>query len=235
MEINDSVVGWAATFPDQAAFLRASRIYSGARTCYQDSIHDEIGKNGIQFECEVLAASNRLRALLPSYSASQQVTTVLNPLQADPVTDVVTLRDRIYVVTSHLRFESYMHEQIHISLEPYLRAWKNQIARNVALLDPVYDRMVYMTYAWDHSAASWNNVFSETLTRVLTILVTDVDNPEQLTQQIETLVQQGFVYARPIAESILELAKGQPLSDEWLGQCLRICNEEAKQSFRSSV
>ena len=231
-EVNATTAGWAAAFPEQAALLRTSRIYTDARTCYRDAIQDEIRENGIHFGREVLAAQDRLHALLPSHSLSQQVTTILNPLQADPLTDVVNVRGRIYVVTSHLRVESYVHEQIHIWLEPYLSAWKDQIAKNVELLNPLYDRMTYLTYAWDHSAASWNNVFLETLTRVITILVSDGGDPEQQTQQIEDLVQQGFTYARPIAETMLMMGKAQALSGEWLERCFRSCAETSKHSHK---
>ncbi len=156
--------------------------------------------------------------------------TILNPLQADPLTDVVSVCDRVYVVTSHLRAESCAHELIHILLDPCLRVWGDRISRNVSLIDSVYDRMAHLMYAWDRSTASWNNVFSETLVRVLTVLVSDDGGPEWQASQIEDLVQQGFAYARPIAETIVMMDKEQPLSDEWLDRCLRACARVAERT-----
>ena len=229
-EVDDAMVSWAAAFPEQAASLRTSRVYADAWARYQHAIQDEIRENGIRYGREVLAAQDRLHALLPLHSSSPQVMTILNPLQADPLTDVVSVRDRIYVVTSHLRAESCVHELIHILLDSCLRVWGDRISRNVSLLDSVYDRMAHLMYAWDRSAASWNNVFSETLVRVLTVLVSDDGGPEWQASQIEDLVQQGFAYARPIAETIVMMDKEQPLSDEWLDRCLRACARVAERT-----
>lgn len=231
-EVDDTVVGWAAAFPGQALLFRTAQTYAEARTCYRDAIQGEIRKNGIAFEHAVLAAQDRLQALFPLLSPSPVITVILNPLQVDPLTDVVRIHDRTYILTSYLRVESYVHEQIHISIEPYLHAWKDQIARNVRLLDPVYDRMAYMSYAWDHSTASWHNVFSETLTRVITLLICDNGDPELREQQIKNLVQEGFYYARPMAETILMKGKGKPLSDEWLQLCFRSCALAAKHRYQ---
>ena len=228
-EMDDAMVNWAIAFPEQAAFLRTSRVYADARTRYQHVIQDEIHKYGICYSRNVLAAQDRLYALLPLPPSSPQVITILNPLQADPLTDVVNVLDRVYVVTSHLRAESYMHELIHILIEPFLRVWGNRLSKDVNLLDAVYDRMTQLMYAWDHSVASWSNVFSETLVRVLTVLVFDDEGPEWQALQIEDQVQQGFAYARPIAEAIVTMDKEQLLSEEWLDRCLRDCAEEVEQ------
>jgi hypothetical protein len=64
------------------------------------------------------------------------------------------------------------------------------------------------------------NVFAETLVRVLTAFVSDDGGSKWQERQIDELVQQGFVYARPIADT---MAKEQTLSDEWLNRCLRAC------------
>jgi hypothetical protein len=223
-EIDDEVVDWAAAFPDLANHLRKTRIYPGARALYQGAIQDEIRKHGLRYQWEVLAGQNRLRKMLPC-AAWQPLISILNPLQADPLTDVISLNGRIFVVTSHLRSESYLHEQIHVALEPYLSAWEGRLVEDVGLLESVYDHMHCLTYAWDHSAASWNNVFSEMLTRVLTIWALEDGNPMQQAKKLENLVKQGFAYALPIAESIHKLPVGQPISDAWLEQCLRLCGE----------
>ncbi len=226
-EADDATAIWATALPEQAASLRTAGAYSEARARYRHAIQAEIHENGLRYEREVLAAQRGLHALLPSLS-SPQVTTVLNPLQADPLTDVVSVRDRVYVVTSHLRAESYVHELVHILLDPRLRAWEDRIARNVRLLDPVYDRMTRLTYAWDRSAASWNNVFAETLVRVLTAALGD-GRPDRQASQIAALVQAGFAYALPIAETIAGAGREEPLSDQWLDRCLQACARAAGQ------
>lgn len=227
-EVDDTIISWAAALSEQTTFLRTSRVYADAWAYYRCAIQDEIRENGNRYESEVLAAQDRLYALLPLQSSPAQVMTILNPLQADPLTDVVSVRECVYVVTSHLRAESCVHELIHIFLDPRLRAWGDRISKSASLLDPVHDRMAHLMYAWDRSAASWNNVFSETLVRVLTVLASDDGYPEWQSSQIDDLVQQGFAYARPIAETIM-MNKEQPLSDEWLNRCLRACTKVAKQ------
>jgi hypothetical protein len=224
------MIQWAADFPKQTAAIRTSRTYAKAWECYQQTIQSEISENGFRYQRDVIAAQGRLRVLLPPHSSSPQLITILNPLQADSLTDVANVRDRVYVVTSHLRSESCTHELIHILLEPWLRVWKERISTRVYLLDLVYDRMAHLTYAWDRSAASWSNVFSETFVRVLTVLASDDGYPEWQLSQIGDLVQQGFVYALPIAETIAAMGKEQSLSDEWLDRCLRACVKLAKQT-----
>jgi hypothetical protein len=227
--MDEAMIHWAADLPRQTEAIRTVRMYAKAWGQYQQVIQSEINENGIRYQQEVLAAQCRLHALLPPNSSSPQVLTILNPLQADPLTDVVSVCDRVYVVTSHLHAGSYVHELIHILLDPWLRGWADLLSRNVSLLDPVYDRMAHLTYAWDRSAASWNNVFSETLVRVLTVFVSDDRGPEWQASQIAALVQQGFVYARPITETIIMTGKEQSLSDEWLDRCLRACAGYVKQ------
>ena len=88
--------------------------------------------------------------------------------------------------------------------------------------------MAHLSYAWDHSFASWQNVFSETLVRVLTLLVSENESLELQETQIEGMVQQGFIYARPITETITKAKGVQPLSDEWLEECLKACTVISK-------
>jgi hypothetical protein len=60
--------------------------------------------------------------------------------------------------------------------------------------------------------------------------VSDDKGTEWQASQIEDLVQQGFAYARPIAETIVMMDKEQPLSDEWLDRCLRACARVAERT-----
>jgi hypothetical protein len=227
-DVDSAIVQWAADLPEQMLAIRASRTYAQVWSCYQQVIQREISENGIHYQREMSVAQDRLRGLLPVQSASPELIAVLNPLQADPLTDVMDVHGRIFVITSHLRSESCIHELIHILLAPWLRGWKDQIATSTHLLDLGYDRMAFLRYAWDHSAASWSNVFSETLVRVLTVLASD-DELEWRLLQIDDLVKQGFIYASPVAGTIIAaMDKEQPLSDEWLNQCLWSCAKLAK-------
>lgn len=227
-DVDNMIVQWAADLPTQTTALRTYRTYTKAWECYQQIIQREINNNGIRYQKEILTAQGRLQVLLPQHFSSPKFITVLNPLQADPLTDIVRVRDRIYVVTSHLHSESCIHELIHILVDPWLRTWKEQISTSKNLLDLVYDRMVHLTYAWDRSAASWSNVFSETLVRVLTVFAFH-DNSEGQLSQISDLVEHGFVYALPIAETIATMSKEQSLSDQWLERCLWACAQLARQ------
>ena len=229
LDIDDHVIDWAAGLIEQAESLRDAQIYDDIWADYLQTIRDEITQNGNQYRTEILAEHGQLRDLLPAHSAPIQVATILNPLQADPLTDVVSLQNRNYVVTSHLRADSYVHELLHLSLDSCLQTWEERISESVNLLDLVYVRMKHLSYAWDHSPTSWYNVFSETLVRALTVLISDAD-PESQNSQIERLVQQGFIYARPIAETLASTEDIQPLTSEWLEVCLRACESLAKQA-----
>lgn len=226
-DMDHAMISWATELPKQTAVIRTSRTYARAWKSYQQAIQREIRENGLRYQQEMLAAQGRLRVLLPPQASMSQLVTILNPLQADPLTDVVEGCDRVYVVTSHLRPESSMHELVHILLSPWLRKWEERITASVGLLDLVYDRVAYLTYAWDRSSGSWKNVFSETLVRVLTALVAGDGDPQV---QIRDLVQEGFAYARPMAETIAAMGKSQSLSGEWLDQCLCTCARLAKQA-----
>lgn len=229
LDIDDYVINWAAGLIEQAKSLRDAQIYDEIWADYLQAVQDEITQNGNQYRTEILAKHRKLCVLLSAHSAPIQIATILNPLQADPLTDIVSLQNRNYVVTSHLRADSYVHELLHLSLDSCLRVWEDQIFQSVNLLDLVYVRMNKLTYAWDRSPAAWHNVFSETLVRVITILLSDAD-PESLSSQIERLVQNGFTYARPIAETLASTEDIQPLTSEWLEVCLGACESLAKQA-----
>ena len=227
-DVNDYLINWLGGLVEQMVSLRETQGYADAWTCYQQIVQDEILEKGNQYQTEILSAQDRLFDLLPLAAPSKEVTTILNPLQADPLTDVVNIHEYHYVLTSHLRADSFIHELIHLSIDPYLSVWKDQLSQNMNLLDSVYEPMAHLSYAWDHSFASWQNVFSETLVRVLTLLVSENESLELQETQIEGMVQQGFIYARPITETIT-MAKGvQPLSDKWLEECLKACTVISK-------
>ena len=223
-DLDDNVINWASALDEKIELLRETLEYAEVWVDYQKIVEDEICEKGNRYKTEILTAQDQLFNLLPFQSSSIQITTVLNPLQADPLTDVVSINNFHYIVTSHLRPNSFIHELIHITINPYLNIWKDHLSKSKHLLDPVYDRMEYLSYAWDHSSVSWQNVFSETLVRVLTALVSENENMESRESQIEDLVQQGFAYARPIAETITNAKKINPLSYEWLENCLQVCS-----------
>lgn len=227
-DVDNIIIRWAVELPKQTASIRNVRTYAKAWEYYQQIIQHEISDNGMHCQEDMVVAQARLRVLLMSHASSPNLIPILNPLQADPLTDIVTVEDRVYVVTSHLRSESYIHELIHILLIPWLLRWKGRISTSTDLLDLVYDRMVYLAYAWDHSAASWSNVFSETLVRVLTVFASNDDSERQFSQ-LGDLVEQGFVYALPMAKTIATLSNEQSLSDQWLERCLRACAQLAEQ------
>ena len=227
-DLDNDVINWAGALTEQIVLLRETQGYADAWACYQQIVQDEVWRKGNQYTTEILSAQGRLFDLLSLRSSQIRITTLLNPLQADPLTDVVSVHNCHYIVTSHLRTNSFIHELIHISINPYLRIWKDRLSKSKHLLELVYDRMEHLSYAWDHSYASWLNVFTETLVRVLTILVSENEILESQETQIEDLVQQGFLYARPIAETIT-MEKGiQPLSFEWLEDCLQSCTSIAQ-------
>lgn len=229
-DLDETIIRWAADLPKQIEVIRTARTYTNTWEYYQQAIQCDIRENGVHYQQEIISTQKRLCELLsPHFSSPPKVITILNPLQADPLTDVVSAHGRIYVVTSHLRSESCIHELIHILLDPWMRKWEKRISKSVALLDLVYKRMAHLAYAWDYSAASWANVFSETLVRVLTVIVSNYGRPEQVCQ-IGDLVQEGFAYALPIAETIAGIGKEQSLSDEWLEQCLWACSKFAQQT-----
>lgn len=229
LDIDDHVINWAAGLIEQAESLRDTQIYDDIWADYLQTVQDEITQNGNQYRTKILAAHNRLCDLLPVNIAPIQVATILNPLQAGLLTDVVNVQNHSYVVTSHLRANSYVHELLHVSLDSCLQTWEERISENVNLLDLVYVHMNPLSYAWDHSPTSWYNVFSETLVRVLTVLISDAD-PESQNFQIERLVQQGFTYARLIAEILALREDVQPLTNEWLEVCLQACATLANQA-----
>ena len=149
----------------------------------------------------------------------------MNPLQADPLTDVVEVGDVVCVVTSHLRVESCVHELVHGWLEGALPDWRPVIRQHAELLHPVCRRMIQLSYAWDSSAVSWENVFIETLVRVLTAWALEGQDPSALPRRVAAIVREGFHYAVPMAETLCSGKGVQPLTVEWVERCLRACQE----------
>lgn len=227
-DMDEDVINWAGDLIEQIRLLREAQGYADAWACYQQIVQDEILRKGNQYKNEILSAQDRLFDLLPLRSSPIRITTLLNPLQADPLTDIVSVHNCHYIVTSHLRTNSFIHELIHISINPYLRIWKDRLSKSKHLLELVYDRMEHLSYAWDHSSDSWLNVFTETLVRVLTVLVSENESLESQESHIEDLVQQGFIYSRPIAETIIMAKSIHPFSYEWLEDCLQACTSTAE-------
>lgn len=222
-EADDATAVWAAALPEHIMSLRSSAGYREVYVRYRDAIRGELRENGLGYERGVLAAHRRLGFLIRPPHNGIEVVTVLNPLQADPLTDVVKSGDRLNVITSHLRVESYVHELVHVFLNPYLRDWTARISQHSHLLNPVYERMAFLRYAWDRSTASWCNVFSETLVRVFTVVVSESDTGASLVSRIQGIVEEGFLYARPIFGTLAENEFQEPLSDQWLDRCLQAC------------
>ena len=229
-DVDEVMVHWVADLPSRAELIRSAPVYAKAWELYQQVIQRELDEQSLPYQQEIRGAQKRLRQLLPTPdSPPPQMITIVNPLQADPLADVVSVHDRVYVITSHLRSDSYIHELIHVLLDPWLRRWQTRISHSAELLDLVYEPMKHIGYAWDHSAASWVNVFSETLVRLLTIIVTD-DEGSIRPSQIDALAQQGFTYARPISETIAALNHRRTVSDAWLESCLVACSKWKRQA-----
>ena len=216
---------WAAALPERTKRLRTVHQYQNVLSCYRDVILRDMEENGLSYHHRAEAASAILRTLFPT--CRPQVVTILNPLQADPLTDFVETDGHGWVVTSHLRADSYVHELVHVCLESVLREWIPHISEHLHLLDAVYQPMVRLSYAWDRSASSWVNVFSETLVRTLTLWVLEGQVPDTLQVQLEAIVREGFLYARPIADTLASMNGRQPLSEQWLERCLHACHDAA--------
>lgn len=217
IERDEQTAKWAAGLPDQIKYLRSSKHYRDIFSCYQDVICREVEENGPGYHHLVEAANAVMWSLFPT--SQSQIATVLNPLQADLLTDVVETDACVWVIMSHLRAESYVHELIHVCLEDVLPQWIPLISRYQHLLNAVYQPMLRLSYAWDQSEDSWINVFTETLVRTLTFWVLNIQSPSVLREHIETLVQDGFLYARPILDTLVEMGSN-PLSEQWLERCL---------------
>lgn len=223
-ERDDDTVQWAAVLSEQIVSLRAASQYENSLLRYREAVHLEAEKHWLAYRERVGAAEHVLRALFPTSAHPRSVRTILNPLQADQLTDVVTAKESVYVVTSHLRVESCVHEMVHVYADPLLRDWMPRILEHADLLDATYEPMVRMRYAWDRSASSWANVFSETLARVLTVWAMYHHDREGLIRQIEATTREGFLYATLIVERLNASAEGQPLTEHWLQGCLSACH-----------
>ncbi len=225
VERDDGTVQWAAALPEQISSLRAASQYENSLPRYREAVRLEAKKHWSAYREQIGAAGHVLSALLPASSHPCSVCTILNPLQADPLTDVVTAKESVYVVTSHLRAESCVHEMVHVCADPLLRDWMPRILEHADLLDATYEPMVRMRYAWDRSASSWANVFSETLVRVLTAWALYHRTREVLIRQIEATTREGFLYVAPVVERLNAIAEGQPLTEHWLQGCLSACHD----------
>jgi hypothetical protein len=218
-ERDQDIVQWAMVLPEQKRILRCSSRYSAIFFEYAKTIEREVGKNGYSYSQRVDSAKSKLARLLPSLSLS--VCTVLNPLQADELVDIVEISNSVCVITSRLRPEAYVHELVHVHIDALLKEWVPIISARKHLLDAVYESMLYSSYAWDRSASSWVNVFIETLVRCLTAWILVGNAPASIEKQVCTMVREGFLYAHPVFEAIV-LAR-QPLTEQWLVDCLDAC------------
>lgn len=216
------VAKWALALPDHILSLESCSEYGNALSAYALSVEQEISSNGLDYCRKVRHAVSKLARLFPG--PPQSVLTVLNPLQADELTDVIHTDRSACIVTSRLRPESYLHELIELHLEAVLPEWRPAIARRRRLLDAVYESMNQLSYAWDRTDTSWVNVFCETLTRSLAAWVLAGHSPPQLEEQVGQIVGGGFIYARPIVEAIAGGASVHPLTVEWLERCLDACD-----------
>lgn len=78
--------------------------------------------------------------------------TILHPLQADELVDVLRYENAACVIISHLRPESYVHELVHVYVDALLEEWTPVISTRKGLLDAVSEPMLRFSYAWDRSA-----------------------------------------------------------------------------------
>jgi hypothetical protein len=218
-ERDQETAAWAMALPEQKRLLRSSRGYSAVWSEYIKAVEREIEVRDYDYRQRAEYAESVLTSLLCSRPLS--VGTILNPLQADPLVDVLRTGDSLYVITSHLRPEAYVHELVHVYLDALLRQWAPIISARKDLLNAVYEPMLHFSYAWDRSASSWMNVFSETLVRCLTVWALSGGNRESWEQQVGAMVCDGFLYAPFVSEAIAS-AK-QPLTEQWLIDCLDAC------------
>jgi hypothetical protein len=214
---------WLLAFPEQKRLLRASGSYSVLFLEYVQIIQREAAQNEAGYRWQVERAGEALARLLPSRPFS--VRTVLNPLQADELVDVLRAGDAVWVITSHLRPDAGVHELAHAHLEAWLLEWAPLISFHRELLDAVYEPMRRAGYAWDRSAASWLNVLTETMARCLTVWVLSDGDPAKGEAQVDALGRQGFLYARPVFEALVSARP--PLTERWLRDCFHACGVAA--------
>ncbi len=217
-ERNGERASWYAALPCHMAALRASTGYGEAFSTYTEAIRREQKQYRTSFMERLGQALGALRALLPAHQT--RMLAVVNPLQADPLTDVVKTKNLVCVIASRLRVESCVHELVHQALAEPLATWAPLIEANADLLDAVFEPMARASYAWDRSEASWSNVFAENLVRAITAwLVNELDG------QVTELEREGFAFVRPILQCLDQGDCLEPLSETWLLSCLGACRE----------
>lgn len=227
-ERGDDVAQWILALPEHIRILRGNDRYSEALFAYVHTVEQEIAENGRSYCQRANDAVSELAHLLPAPPLS--VLTILNPLQADELADVVQTDSAVYVITSHLRLESYAHELVRVYLDAALPKWVASISQRKHLLDVVYERMIRSSYAWDRTEASWTNVFSETLARSLAAWILANDAPHALEEQVDRIVGEGFLYARPIVDALSWVTEGSSLTEQWLERCLDACEAASRDS-----
>lgn len=97
-ERDQEIAQWAMALPEQKRLLGCSTRYSGIFSEYAKTVEHEVEENGYSYSRRVDNAKSKLTRLLPSSSLS--VCTVLNPLQADELVDVVEMRNSVCVIPS---------------------------------------------------------------------------------------------------------------------------------------
>ena len=250
---------WLQALPEQKRRLRAAGGYGAVFSVYAEVVAGEIEVNGDHFRRRVGEAMERLERFLPTLGRSMPtlgrslptldrslpelerhlpanghspVSMVLNPLQADPLVDVVRHGKVVLVIASRLRPIAYVHELAHLYVDALVKEWTPLLSARIGLLEAVYEPMHRYSYAWDRSATSWINVFAETMVRCLTVLSMYGDNRELCNGEIAALEGEGFLYARPVYETIVSAGQSL-LTEEWLADCLKACEVVAASAGRS--
>jgi hypothetical protein len=129
LDKSEETANWAVVLPDHVRYLRSNRHYQDIILCYQQAINREIERQWPVFDYQVNTANTVIKSLFPEHQS--HVITILNPLQADPLTDIVETSANVWVITSYLRAESFVHESIHACLDTMLPSWIEEISTNI--------------------------------------------------------------------------------------------------------
>ena len=228
-ETDEATIRWVASLPEHVSVLRTCSGYDAVHACYCDAVCAEHRANSASYLQQVEAAESRLHRLLPN--SPPRVSEIINPLQADQLTDIVEIDGRAYVIVSHFGAESRVHELAHLSLDQLLLDSEQVISGHQHLLEAVYKPMRCLSYAWDRSAASWYNVFSETLVRAVTAWALWGQRPSVLARRLDEIAREGFLFVHSVAKTLAEHFEHHALSGQGIRLCIDACEAEAASSI----
>ncbi len=123
------------------------------------------------------------------------ITLILNELQASQLTDFVSIKDRIFIISSRVIEADIIHECLHHFFKEKLDLNRKLISENKHLLKPVYSEMANYQYAWNKESESWIRVFEENLMRAVTIALSGYSESYK-EQTINMYYNEGFIYSK---------------------------------------